>query len=201
MRKIYYTDISNINLSDLNLDIISKRKLNKTKFILNESKKLQTLSAYLLLRYVFKKIGIDLNSYEIASFNGKPVIKELDYHFNITHSKNIVAVIISNESIGIDCEYIDLNKDLAKVSKYALSKVEYLEFLDTLDKHSYFYKKWVIKEAYFKMLGIGLSKKFKDITLDSHVFEINDRINNSYYLSTYPAIIDIEEINFIDINC
>ena len=107
MRKIYYTDISNINLNDLNLDIISKRKLNKTKLILNESKKIQTLSAYLLLRYVFKKIGIDINSYEITNLNGKPVIKELDYHFNITHSKNIVAVIISNESVGIDCEYID----------------------------------------------------------------------------------------------
>lgn len=201
MRKIYYTDISNINLSDLNLDIISKRKLNKTKLILNELKKIQTLSAYLLLRYAFKKLGIDLNNYEITNLNGKPIIKDLDYHFNITHSKNIVAVIISNETVGIDCEYIDLNKDLAKVSKYALSKEEYLEFLNTLDKYSYFYKKWVIKEAYFKMMGIGLSKKFKDITLASHVFEIKDSLNNSYYLSTYPDIFDIEEINFRDINC
>lgn len=201
MRKIYYTDISNINLSDLNLDIISKRKLNKTKLILNELKKIQTLSAYLLLRYAFKKLGIDLNNYEITNLNGKPIIKDLDYHFNITHSKNIVAVVISNETVGIDCEYIDLNKDLAKVSKYALSKEEYLEFLNTLDKHSHFYKKWVIKEAYFKMMGIGLSKKFKDITLDSHVFEIKDSLNNSYYLSTYPTIFYIEEINFIDINC
>ena len=82
MRKVYYLDISNVNLSDINVKIISERKLNKTKLVLNEKKKIQTLCAYLLLRYAFKEFNFELNDYNISYQNNKPVIEGINYSFH-----------------------------------------------------------------------------------------------------------------------
>ena len=128
MKKIYYCDISNVLLDDINLSIISNERINKTNKINLNLKKIQSLTSYLLLRYAFKNINVNLNEYEFSYINNKPFIKDLPYHFNITHSNNIVAVIISDSEVGIDCEKIDITKNLDLLINYVLSIEELKEF-------------------------------------------------------------------------
>ena len=202
MKKIYYVDISNIKLEDINLSLISNDRLNKSNSYKDETKKIQSLTAYLLLRYAFKQLDINLNDYEFSYENNKPYIEVINYFFNITHSKNIVAVVISDSVIGVDCEYIDKNREL-KAIDYLFTEKEMLEFnsLDGDDKKEYFYKKWVEKEAYFKMIGKGLTKEFSKIeSLDYNIYQIIDISGLSYYICSTEVESTLEKINFNIIN-
>ena len=202
MKKIYYVDISNIKLEDINLSLISNDRLNKSKSYKDEIKKIQSLTAYLLLRYVFKQYNINLNDHEFSYTNNKPYILDFGYQFNITHSKNIVAVVISDSVIGVDCEYIDKNRELIAID-YLFTEKEMLEFncLGDDSKVEYFYKKWVEKEAYFKMIGKGLTKEFNKIdSLKYNVYRIIDKLGLTYYICSTEVESTLEKINFNNIN-
>ena len=43
MKKIYYTDISNIKLDDINLSLISNERITKCNLIKDDKKKIQSL--------------------------------------------------------------------------------------------------------------------------------------------------------------
>lgn len=201
MEKIFYTDISDVKLAEINLSNINTQRLDKVSLLSDELKKIQSLTSYLLLRYAFAKLNINLNEYRFSYKNNKPYIEDFNYHFNITHSKNIIAVAISEKEVGIDAEYVDYHKKLDLVIKYALTNHEYAEFIKLTSnlKHDYFFQKWVIKEAHFKMIGIGLTKEFKDISLNYNVVKLNDSSGNQYYLASTIAAA-IEKIDFNTIN-
>ena len=202
MNNIYYIDISNISIEDINLSLVSEERLNKCNLINEELKKKQSLISYLLLRYAFNELNIELNNYSFEYVNNKPFIPNIGYHFNITHSKNIVAVVISDKEVGIDCEYIDITRSL-KAKDYLLSDIEKSEFdcLDDKQKYLYFYSKWVAKEAHFKMLGLGLTKEFKNVSnLDYKITEIFDLENNRYFITSTYGDYQIKEVKLNNIN-
>ena len=112
-------------------------------------------------------------------------------------------VVISDQEVGIDCEYIDIDRELTGVAKYTLSQDELKEFnlLTGEDKYHYLYTKWVLKEAYFKMKGLGLSKTFNEISkLDYPVLELSDANNNKYLFSCTSFEYNINRIEFNQIN-
>ena len=202
MKKIYYTDISNIKLDDINLSLISNERITKCNLIKDDKKKIQSLTAYLLLKYAFKELNVFVNDYEFEYENNKPYLKGINYHFNITHSKNIVAVVVSNSVIGVDCEYIDLEREL-KAINYLFTQNELIEFmkLDEMSRKHYFYKKWVEKEAYFKMLGKGLTKDFSNKeSLGYKIYFLTDKVGLSYYMCSTNQELIPEEIEFNTIN-
>lgn len=202
MNKTYYIDISNINITEINMSLVNPQRLEKANLIADERKKIQSLISYLLLRYAFKELNINLNDYKFTYNNNKPYIKELNYYFNITHSNNIVAVIISNEEVGIDCEYIDYGRNLDNVVKYTLTDDEfnYYKKLPNEEQINYFYKKWVMKEAYFKKNAIGLTKEFKKTAINYEVFMVNDQLNNSYFISSTIKNSILLNVNLNNIN-
>ena len=83
MGKIFYTNISNINIEDINLSMVSQERLDKANLICDNYKRIQLLVSYLLLKYAFKTYGIDISTYHFNFNNTKPFFKELTYHFNI----------------------------------------------------------------------------------------------------------------------
>ena len=201
MKKIFYTDISDIKLQDINLSLITKERIDKANSINNELKKIQSLASYLLLRYAFKTFGVDITDRTFSYNANKPFIEGLGYTFNISHSHNIVTVVISDEDVGIDCEMVDATRNLSLLKSYLFTTKETTEFdlISYSEKYDYFYQKWVMKEAYFKMNGTGLTKKFKDVTLDYEVHFIKDLTGKSYCVSstidTSTVLIDFNTIN------
>lgn len=91
-----------------------------------------------------------------VSFNdfGKPSIPSLE--FNLSHSKDVVAIVYSNHACGIDVQLVDTKKDIELLSERVLTPKEKQVFDASEDKPLCFTKYWTNKEAYYKRLGQGI---------------------------------------------
>ena len=110
--------------------------------------------------------------------------------------------MISNECVGIDTEFIDYERKLNSVN-YALSAVELSIYnqLEGNEKLEYFYRRWVMKEAYFKMKGIGLSKTFNSCTVSNYpTHKIYDILGNPYYITSTLSDFELIKVEFNNIN-
>ena len=103
-------------------------------------------------RYIIKNIF--KNDEIIINTMGKPVFKNSEVYFSISHSKEYVFVCFDKIPCGIDIEYIK-HRNLKKLSFHFDKNFE------NLDE---FYKFWTYKEASYK-LGTNPAfyhyKKFK----------------------------------------
>ncbi|PES61469.1 hypothetical protein CN507_29185 [Bacillus cereus] len=122
------------------------------------------LSLYLNLKP--KEIVFVYNQY------GKPFVlgkNKCSLSFNISHSKDMLAIAIANRSIGIDIEhikhfnnieeYIDIFLDMDLKNDLRLKTYE--------EKQEIFLRFWTIMESYVKAIGRGIiypfSNKMKNI--------------------------------------
>ena len=105
-----------------------------------------TLGRYLVTKIAKEKFNLK-NPEIIIDKNGKPFFKNLNFHFSISHSKNMVAVVADEVPCGLDIEYIK-NRKLNAFSKYFKKQFKNLED---------FYKFWTLKEAKYK-----INAKIKD---------------------------------------
>lgn len=100
---------------------------------------------YTIGRYLIKSVGekiYKLSDTEIIKDkNGKPMFKNTDLFFNISHSKNYIVAVFDNSPCGIDIELIK-PRDLEKLSKY------YHRDFNSIEK---FYEFWTQKEAEYKL--------------------------------------------------
>ncbi|MFS4431735.1 4'-phosphopantetheinyl transferase family protein [Chryseobacterium sp. S90] len=87
--------------------------------------------------------------------NKKPYLKGYDLHFNISHSKDLVACAIAEYPLGIDIEYND-----PKISyhdfTFQMTSNEIQEIQDAEDKMNGFFTYWTRKEAVIKAHGAGM---------------------------------------------
>ena len=97
----------------------------------------------------------------------KPYIENGPF-FNISHSKDIVVFVKSEEPIGIDIEYV--NEKNLNIIKYAFSDVEQdyiLNSYDELSKSERLTKYWTIKESLFKASGSDKYIEPRDISVNN----------------------------------
>ena len=114
--------------------------------------------AYFLLKFALKKVfGVEdvkepkLNEYK------KPYFEDSQIHFNVSHSKDAVAVAVSDGEVGVDVEsFLRYNEDKAyltctksEIEKINKAKTPSVEFI----------KIWTKKEAVGKYLGKGVDRK------------------------------------------
>lgn len=99
---------------------------------------------------------------------GKPSLQKYPgVHYNISHSYNCVACVISDKyAVGIDVERIRI------FSPYVARKVctpdELQRIYSNPNPDREFFRHWTLKESYIKAIGIGLSYSMKNIS-----FQIN----------------------------
>ena len=94
--------------------------------------------------------------------NGKPHLKGIDnFHFNISHCKNTIAVAVSDSSIGIDIEKV--RKADFRICDRFFTETE-KEYVGYSDRH--FFEIWTKKEAYIKSQSLAL-KNFKEACSDN----------------------------------
>lgn len=101
---------------------------------------------------------------------GKPFLyyknTRIPLYFNLSHTKGLMCCVVSLlHPLGIDAEFIDKSRIhfianyFTNIEKDAIKKMQ-------VDQDIYFYKLWILKEAFLKADGRGLS-----IDLDSFWFE------------------------------
>lgn len=166
---IYICDISNL-------------EIEKENYKSKESK-----VGHLLLKYALKNEGINLNDYNLSyNLNGKPYIKDINYHFNISHSNNLVCLIIDDNECAVDIEIYDCNRNFDKiVNKYFnINDKEIYYSLDLDERNNFFYSIWVQIETHVKFLGLNMINA-KNLEYQKYPFKIiSDKLNNIYYLSS-----------------
>ena len=155
-----------------------KRKYQQSEDILNSLLGYTLLSKYLNDDFGYTNKNLTYNEF------GKPYLK--DIYFSISHSHNMIALIISNEECGIDIEYIDKDRNYDLLSKKILSDNEYDIYINELQKEEYFITCWTKKEAFLKSLGTGIIKsKLSEVDENINSFKIVDGNNKEYIISIY----------------
>lgn len=182
------------------LSLISDERRKKIDALKFEHKKKTSLFAELLIRYQITK-DLKLSNSEVHfEYNqyGKPYIKHYtDYNFSISHSKDYIVYVSDIHPIGIDVERIkSANIGLAK-RFFTPKEYSYIVSSNSLDDS--FFKVWTIKEAYIKMLGMGLHKplsSFDIFSLDCNVYNttIEDYSMSVCYSSKVPNSISLTNV-------
>ena len=152
--KKYTENNCQIAIWDLNESLTELLKLGArfdSSNFKTEKRKKDFLVSRLLLNELDPNQQISYNS------NGAPEISN-GKHISISHSKNLVAIIISDKKIGLDIEYIS-EKPLKLSSKFITGNS--LQDL-TKEKATLI---WCCKEAVFKWHQKGGVDFIKDITI------------------------------------
>lgn len=102
----------------------------------------------------------------IYNMAGKPFIanKNINIFFNIAHSENLIALVISSIEVGIDIEK-KKERNFAGISKKIFGK----EICDLEE----FYETWTTNEAIAKCNGVSLLKQAKDPYFDIDAYDID----------------------------
>ncbi|WP_212112461.1 4'-phosphopantetheinyl transferase family protein [Bartonella queenslandensis] len=110
----------------------------------------------------------------------------LGLNFNISHSCGLVVLAISNDCcIGIDVEAITRPINAKELAYRCFTSTEANFICDVNGKKRLerFYTIWILKEAYSKALGLGLSLPF-----DSFSFDLSETQHNIIKLtSQHPS--------------
>lgn len=149
------------------------------------------LSSVLFPRVFYLETGEKIQYEDLRrNQNGKPQA-ENGIYFNISHTGNYWCIVFSDSECGID---IELNRTLrARMSRKILFDGEKLIDDNLL-------KNWVMKEAYAKMIGVGISISFSTIDLESvaEEYEVSDLSAEDYicYAVGATPVTDIVKMNW-----
>jgi len=169
MIKVAYSDIEELNLKRAYPLLSDERKYKVSQFRFDKDKKL-SCGAYLLLMKLLEENNIINPLFEKEKYD-KPYISNYpNIHFNMSHSGEYVACVISDGNVGIDIEYNDDEIDLNIAKNYFFNN-EYKNIMKSENPSNEFFKYWVLKESYMKYTGLGFN-----LNLDSFEIIINDKI-------------------------
>jgi 4'-phosphopantetheinyl transferase len=86
--------------------------------------------------------------------------------FSLSHSGDVavVAVAIAGERVGVDVEVVRARRYLDRVAQRTLRDDEFARWqaLTDEDRVVAFLRSWTAKEAYLKMLGVGLTRALRE---------------------------------------
>lgn len=181
-RKIYFMEISETESSvaaDL-IKLVSEERQEKLKqYRFPIDRKLSLYAELLVRRQVMHLLGLNndeiefgINEYGKPFFPGHPL-----FCFNISHTRNAIAVAFSNDEVGVDIEKIKPPDSQIAKRFFTSSEQDYIFSHKNPDRA--FYEIWTKKEVYIKCIGIGLAKPLKSFdTLD-------DESSISMYIGEY----------------
>lgn len=168
---------------------LSNKEIHRSKrFIKKADERTYVISHALLNRKISELLEIDFNKLKINYFdNKKPFVEGSTIDFNLSHSSDYFAFTISiyeNLYVGVDIEVVRMNLEIEQIVHHYFHKNEISYILNSgsnnLTPNRRFYEVWTRKEAFLKMLGIGLSEKLSEIDMSPGEREIIIQDNNSF---------------------
>ncbi len=134
------TETADLLQKDYDFSQNEKEKFAKLRA---EKRKCEFLAIRLLLKQLLsKKIEIEYKK------TGKPFLKNHHLNISISHSRNLVAVIISKQKVGIDVEIT--NRDIDRVAQRFLNHEEYVNIQNSGEAQKTKIIYWGAKESIFK---------------------------------------------------
>lgn len=188
--KLYYGNHNNFP-DELNCfyPYLSPMEIKRSKrFIKKSDERTYVITHALVNRKISELLNLDFNKFSINYFeNKKPYVERSTIDFNLSHSSDYFAFAISgyeNIIVGVDIEVLreDLGIEPIVNNYFHENEISYVlngDF-DRLAQHQRFYEIWTRKEAFLKMLGIGLTEKLSEIDMSPGEREIIIQDNNSF---------------------
>lgn len=117
-------------------------------------------------RYLAHKILPNRISDLLVSPNGKPYFENSTMHFSISHSGDLLGMVVSESLIGLDIQRY--SKSVKKVAHKFITEDNLAVFPDQMDETDRQHILWCTKEAVFKAYGLGKVDFRKDILIESY---------------------------------
>ena len=122
------------------------------------------LKSYVMLREMLESKGLSHPFRFGHNEHGKPFLVDYpDVHFNLSHCKNGIAVVVSDQPVGIDIESYREVSD--RLIRYTMNEEEQWIIFGSDDPVRTFTEYWTKKEAVFKLRGTGITKGLHDLLL------------------------------------
>lgn len=134
------------------------------------------LKSWLMLKELLKPLGIsdleiDKNEY------GKPyLIRYAEVHFNLSHCKNGIAVVVDFSPVGIDIE--SFRKSNLSLIRKTMNPAETEWICASSEPVEAFTQYWTKKEAVVKLRGTGLIDDLHHI-LDGEGYRLETHVNQA----------------------
>lgn len=145
------------------LSEISEQRREQALMFKHELGRRQCVLAYQLLKQCLREAyGISENPIFEYNEHGKPaIVGHPEIHFNLSHCREAVACVVSNEPVGIDVESIRAYKD--SLARYTMNETELSEIAHADTPAQAFIRLWTMKEATMKLVGTGISSDMKTV--------------------------------------
>lgn len=114
-----------------------------------------------------KEFNIDLK-YEprAEGEHGKPFLSyRPSLHYNISHSGDYVVCLLADQEVGIDVQ-VHRKANYERMLRRMVPREQYDEILSDVNAEEKFFEQWVLREAYIKWTGEGLSRDMRTISMD-----------------------------------
>ena len=98
--------------------------------------------------------------------HGKPFLSyRPGVHYNISHSGAYVVCVLADQEVGIDIQ-IHKKVNYERILERLVPTDMVREILEADDVEKAFFAQWVLREAYIKWTGEGLSRDLRTIPMD-----------------------------------
>lgn len=194
MNQLYFMEIgSSINnsmLDDMAQCLPQEKKERVLRYRQDIDKKIRIYSEIFIRYLISMKSGARYNEINIkTSQTGKPYLEGIPLcEFNISHTKNAVAVALSDMLIGVDVERVR-DIDLHIADRVFSDGELALLYSKEEDRNLRFFDIWTKKEALAKHDGKGLTGDLKslDVTSCSHHVNFVTVMTGDYIISSCSA--------------
>lgn len=120
------------------------------------------LKSYVMLRELLEQRGLVHPFHFDYNEHGKPFLKDHpEIHFNLSHCKNGIAVVIASHPVGIDIE--SYRKVSDSLIRYTMNEEEQRIIRESDDPVRMFTEYWTKKEAVFKLRGTGITRSLHEL--------------------------------------
>lgn len=185
---------------------LSESELKKFNSCSAKRKKEFLLGRQLLRLAIQQQLSIPIQSLQVIERDGLPpripLAEENGICFNISHSKNLIGVVINqartqrnNHHLGLDIEHIKSVKNFSTADYFCTtSQLHTLDKAENIkDKTALYYQYWTQKESYLKAMQKGISdtafkntefrrtSETKDSNLSMSIFENDLTAKKEHY--------------------
>lgn len=214
MLKVFIASTDIADMASYERIRLSDYRIKKIERLRPEEGKKQSKAAGLLLAYALKE-SVEVDEYTMEyddGVNGKPFFRNRpEIYFNVTHTRGICAVAISDRSVGIDAEYkMPLTPTRVKVLKKRkffvpeeIADFSLREGIDELDCDA-FYRLWTAKESAVKCSGDGIGIGFNKVVIPYFTDRcecssgfITAFSTDEHVISVCSVVSDIPEVEWI----
>jgi len=117
---------------------------------------------------------------------GQLTAPESGLNVSLSYSEDLVGVLVGDERLGLDLEYLDRTNDLEGVARHAFRPEERARMaaLSGDEARDWFFRIWCEKEAVSKAMGVGMAVGFNTfdarasaaaLQLEVHTFPLPPR--------------------------